>query len=109
MNFEFDVMHVLLGATAAIIAFSFWRMHKNPNVNFSLFDLVMENGRASKVGVAFMVTLGVTTWVIVDLTIKGKMSEGFLGIYGSMWVTPLVARVIFGKSEPPAPNGKERA
>jgi len=97
---DFDGMHVLLGSVGAIIAFSFWRMHKNPNVKFSLFDLVMENGRASKVGVAFMLTLGVTTWAIIDLEMKGKLTEGLFGAYCLAWVAPLTARVIFGKTEP---------
>jgi hypothetical protein len=104
MDPVFDEMHVILAVVVAIIAFSFWRMHRNPLVNFSLFDLVMENGKASKTGVAFMLTLGVTTWLIIDLEMKGKMTEGFLSAYGMMWVAPLVARVIFGKTDLPAPK-----
>lgn len=90
---------LVLGLIAIFV--SFWRAHHSKTFEFNAFDLLMENGKVSKIAVAFMGVLAVTTWVIVDLQITGRMTEGYLTTYGAMWVTPLVARVVFNKQESP--------
>jgi hypothetical protein len=67
-----------------------------------IFDLIMEDGKVSRIALAFMLVLGVTTWVMIDLQVSGKMSEGYLTTYGAMWVLPLVAKVVFNQQSPPA-------
>lgn len=84
-----------------VIGISFWHAQRS-KISFDLFDLIMENGRVSKTAVAFMLVLCVTTWIMVVLVYKNGMTEGYLAIYSGMWVTPLVARVVFGKTEAPA-------
>lgn len=101
---QIDWMVVVLGLFAALIGLSLWRAHHAADFNFNVFDLLMENGRVSKIAVAFMMVLGVTTWVIINLTVKDKMTEGYLMTYGTMWVTPLVAKVVFGRAEPTPPG-----
>lgn len=95
-------MLVVLASGALLVLLSFWRAHRKAGVNFNAFDLIMENGRVSKIALAFMVVLGVTTWVIVDLQIKGHLTEGYFTTYGAMWVIPLVAKVVFNKTEMPS-------
>jgi hypothetical protein len=97
-----DWMLVVLGLVALLVAVSVWRAHRTPEFAFNVFDLLMENGRVSKIAVAFMLVLGVTTWVIINLTVKDKMTEGYLTTYGAMWVAPILVKVL-SKSEPPAP------
>lgn len=70
-----------------------YRAHKNPLLTFDMFDLIMENGRVSKYAFAFMLTLGATTWIMIRLVIDGKMTEGYFGLYGALWITPLVAKM----------------
>jgi len=94
-------MLAILAFVVVCTIIAFWRAHRKPGFEFNAFDLVMENGRVSRIGVAFMVVLGVTTWVFIDLQITGKMSEGYMTTYGLMWVAPLVAKVVFNKTEPP--------
>lgn len=97
--FEVTWMHfVLICAIVAIIA-SFWRAHRDPRFHFNAFDLIMENGRVSKIAVAFMGVLMVTTWIMVDLQVNGKLTEGYFTIYGTMWVSPLIAKVVFNKTD----------
>lgn len=92
-------MLIVLAVAVLAVLLSFWREHHNAAVQFNVFDLVMENGRVSKIAVAFMLVLGVTTWMMVYLTIDGKMTEGYLGLYGAMWVSPLVMKVVFNKND----------
>ena len=99
--FKIDWMLVALCLLALLVSVSLWRAHRNAAYTFDLLDLIMENGRVSKISVAFMLVLGVTSWVIINLMVKDKMTEGYLATYGTMWVMPLVAKVVFAKSEPP--------
>lgn len=99
-------MVVILAIAAIALGIWLWRaQHDNANP-FDAFDLVMETGpngtrKASRTGVAFMTVLGVTTWVVISMAISKTLTEGVFGIYCAAWVGPLVAKVIFGKTEPP--------
>lgn len=101
---KIDWMLVILALGALLIGLSIWRAHRKPGFEFNTFDLIMENGKVSRIALAFMLVLAVTTWIVVDLTIKGKLTEGYFTMYGSMWVIPLVAKVVFNKSEAPEPG-----
>lgn len=100
----FTWMQVFLFVALIGIGASFWRAHKDHTFNFNAFDLLMENGHVSKISVAFMLVLVVTTWLMIDLQMTGKLTEGYFTIYGSMWVAPLIARVVFNKSDHTAPE-----
>lgn len=99
---KIDWMLIILAVAGLFMIVSFWRAHKKAGFDFNAFDLIMENGKVSKIALAFMVVLGVTTWVIVDLQIKDKLTEGYFTTYGMMWVFPLVAKVVFNKTEMPS-------
>lgn len=75
------------------LCWSFYRAQKDPANVFNLFDLVLDGGRISKVSVAFMTTLCVTSWIMLRLTLDGKLTEGYMTSYGLMWVAPLVAKL----------------
>lgn len=98
---KIDMTILVLISTGVVVLVSLLVAHKMPSVSFDLFDLLRENGRVSKISVAFMLVLGVTTWLIIHLTLHDKMTEGYLTSYGMMWVAPLVARVVFQKTEMP--------
>lgn len=96
-----DWMLIVLAGAALFVVLSFWRAHRKPGFDFDAFDLIMENGKVNTEKTAFMVAFAVTTWVLVDLQLKGKMTEGYMTTYGAMWVSALVAKVIFKKSDAP--------
>jgi hypothetical protein len=81
------------------IIWSIYRLHLNPAVNFNMLDLLIENGRVSKVSCLVMGSFFVTSWVIVDLQVRGKMTEGYLGLYAGAWVAPLIARLFNPKTD----------
>ena len=81
---------------ALVIAWSVYRAHRRNDgafENFNILDLLLENGRVSRLACAFMATLVVTSWIMVRLTLDGKMTEGYLIGYGGMWVAPIVAKL----------------
>lgn len=90
----------LLGLGLLLVVWSFYRAQKDPGNVFNLFDLLMEQGRISKVSVAFITTLCVTSWIMLRLALDGKLTEGYFTGYGLMWVAPLVAK-LFNYTPPP--------
>jgi hypothetical protein len=103
-GFTIEPMIIVLALAAVVIGISFYHAHRKPDFNFNAFDLIMTDGSIDRVALAFMLVLAVTTWIMLDLQIKGKMTEGYLTSYGAMWVVPLVAKVVFNKTELPTPT-----
>jgi hypothetical protein len=77
---------------------SLYRAHRNPQMEFSLFDLVMENGRVSKIAVMTMGTWGVLVYGFIHLLNADKMTEGLFGLFGGLCFTPMVAKMFTGPS-----------
>jgi hypothetical protein len=96
----FDPMHAILAVGLLVILYSIWKAHNSPTTDFNALDILMENGRVSKIAIAFMLVLGVSTWVIVDQEVRGKLTDGMFGLWLTAWVTPLVAKVLFNKGSP---------
>jgi hypothetical protein len=86
-------LYGILALFVVLIAFSIYRLQHNPDNQFDLLDILMENGRVSRTAVAFSTTLLITSWIMVKLAIDQKMTEGFLIAYGGMWVAPILARM----------------
>jgi hypothetical protein len=81
-----------------VVAWSIYRAHRNPAYEFSFFDLLMDNGRLSRLAFVFMGSFLVSSWIMIRLTFDGKMSEGLFMAYGTVWVAPIIARLF---SPPP--------
>lgn len=87
------LMHAAFAIAVLGVMWSIYRMHKNPAVDFNILDILMEGGKVSKVSCLVMGAFFVTSWVIVDLQAHGHMSEGYLGLYGGMWIAPLITKL----------------
>lgn len=89
-------MRALDGAlliVALCIAWSFYRAHRNTTFAFNVFDILMENGRVSRLACVFMGSFVVTSWIMVRLTLDGKMTEGYLTAFGALWIIPITAKL----------------
>lgn len=97
------ILYAILAVAAALILISFYQLNRDRD-DFNILDLIMENGRVSRIAFAFMLTLLVTSWIIVKLTVDGKMSEQYLFVYGGLWIAPVVAKLL--SNNPPADKDK---
>ena len=93
----------LYDATFAIVlllvVWSFYRAQRDPANSFNLFDLIMENGRVSRIGFAYLVGLLVTSWVLVKMASNEQRSlDVVFSAYLASWVAPIVAKLF---SPPP--------
>ena len=76
-----------------LVGWSFYRAQRNPDIEFNVFDLLMENNRVSKLAVAFMTGLVVLSWIMIVLTINNRMTEGYVGLYGGIIIAPVIAKL----------------
>jgi hypothetical protein len=60
-------------------------------------------GQISKAAAVMLVALGVTTWMMVYLTMSAKLTEGYFGLYLGAWVAPTVTKLIVGGKPAGAP------
>lgn len=110
-SFSLDWMVVVLILVLLAIIYTFYRAQYDETfITFNLYDLIMENGRLSRNGVVMMGAFALTSWMMINLTLNGKITEGYLLAYGSMWVAPgITARIVNGattKDQPAAlPKG----
>lgn len=104
-----DQEHLLIifSLLALLLVLVIWRIFRkwtaaeeNP---FDIRDLFMENGRASKGSVVLLGAFAATTWFFVYYALLGKMTEGYFGVYGALWVTPIVARMLTGSNGAASP------
>ncbi len=95
-----DPMLIILACGAIAVLLTIWAAHRSSS-SFDAFDLITENGRVSKIAFAFMLVLGVSTWVIVDQQIKGKLDSGMFLSWLGAWLSPIVTRLALSKTEPP--------
>lgn len=114
MNDSMDVLDLVMAGLLALgflwLLVSIWKLHRNRAVQFNALDLLIENGRLSKVSFIVMIAFSIWTWAIVGWTLKGTVTTADFLSYGGVWVSPLLARMVFAKngdvptpSEPPKP------
>jgi len=92
----FDLMALILAGALLIVIYTSISLHRNPANHFDILDLFMENNHLSKAAVVMMGTFGLTTWMMIQLTLSGKMTEGYFGLYAAAWIAPVVVRLITG-------------
>lgn len=77
-----------------LIAWSFYRAHRRTDFVFNVFDLVMENGKVSKMACVFLGSFAVSSWMMIRVTLDGKMTEMLFAAYGAIWVAPIITKLV---------------
>lgn len=83
------------------IGWSMYRLHRDPTNSFNIIDLVMENGRVSRLAFAFLVSLVVTSWVLIRVARDGHLTDAIFAAYGAIWVAPVVAKLFSQPKDKP--------
>lgn len=91
-----DIGGPIYGVITLVVAFFLYRAHRDPDVAFDLKDLLMENGRVSKIAVAFLTTLFTSSWYIVHEALEKQLTDAGFGLYMATWVAPIVAHILKG-------------
>jgi len=78
---------------AMVVAWSLYRAHRDKGTTFDLLDLLVENGRVSKLACVFLGSFGVSSWIMIRVTLDGKMNELMFGAYAAAWIAPIIAKL----------------
>lgn len=90
-----------------IIVGSIYRSHRDPKSTIDLFDLLQSNGQLDLVktmGTAGYLIMG---YVILTLLDKAKLTEGYLSIFATGCVAPLVVEIIRRTVTPTEPPRRD--
>jgi hypothetical protein len=85
----------------ALVLRALLRRDRDEASKISFDDLLLDpDGRMSKSAIVMFGSFAMTTWVIIYLTLAGKMTEGYMGLYLTAWVAPAVTKLIKGVPPP---------
>ena len=92
-------MPYFFAVCCVVILYSLYKVHKDPDIDFNLLDLLLENGRVSKISVLVMGAFFVMSWIMLSLEATSRMTEGYMGLYGTTFVAPLLAKLFIPAKE----------
>jgi hypothetical protein len=96
MQFK-TIMALALIIGALLILRSLVNRDKSAGSRLLLDDLLLgDDGKWSKAATVMLGAFSVTTWMMVYLTLRDKITEGYLGIYVAAWIAPTVTRLVTG-------------
>lgn len=97
MNLIKLAMAIILAVLFLAIAFTLMRKSRDLHSRIDLEDLLIgDDGKLSKAAAVMMGAFAMTTWLMIYLTLNGKMTEGYLSIYVGAWIVPTVVKLIKG-------------
>lgn len=95
MSFGRHGMIVVLALAVLLIMWALERRSRSAKSRIDLDDLLLnEDGKMSKAAAVMFGSFALTTWVIVFLTLNGKLTEGYFAAYITAWVAPVVVKLI---------------
>lgn len=104
---ERHTLELVLVVGVLLVVLSLLLRHRNSASRINLDDLLLGvDGRFSKAAAVMLGSFMLTSWLMVLLALRDKMTEGYLAIYVGAWIAPTVTVLIKGRSttEPtPAP------
>lgn len=96
------ILEGLAWIVGLLIVWSIYRAQRSEEFHeFNLFDLVMENGRLSKIAVITIGSWLAMTYAFLGMYWQGKMTEAVLLAYGGLCFGPMVAKM-FAAPAPPS-------
>lgn len=102
-------MRVFLFTGLGAAAWALLHIHfdKNGHADCDLFDIIKEHGKLSSLRLGYWLTLGIMSWIMIDLETDDKMTGAYFATYGSVCAGPIIARM-FARTAGPETIEKER-
>ena len=79
-------------AALVFVLVAIYRAHNGPDP-VNLWDLLMENGKVSRIAFTFMGSWLALTYVFVATFITGKMTDTFFAAYGTICFAAIILRM----------------
>lgn len=91
--FSIDSMALILACAVLLGVWLAWRATKNNTSQFNFEDLLIDSrtGKTSLYKVGQFIALALSSWGFVFLTLGGKLTEFYFGLYMATWASAPVA------------------
>ena len=98
-------MVVLLLLLISLITLSLVRRDRSATSHINLDNLIVDDvtGKVSKSACMMMGAFAYAIWQMTDLTLTGKMTEGYFVIFCGAFVTPFVTKLVRDTAFQPVP------
>jgi hypothetical protein len=94
-------MAALLCLTILIVIWSVLRRSKLIESRIDLDDLLLgDDGKLSKAAAVLLGSFILTSWIMIYLTLTGKMTEGYFTSFSGIWIIPTVTKLIVNRPAP---------
>jgi hypothetical protein len=93
----YAVLFLLL--VAMLLARSFFKRDKDSSSAIKLDDLLVDplTGKISKAAAVLMGSFAISSWVIIYITLTGKLTDVLFAAYLAVYATPAVVKIIGDK------------
>ena len=97
------LMAVLLGLLVLMIGRTITKRDRNSHSKIDLDDLLVDpqTDRISKAAVVLMASFALSSWVIIYLTLSGKLTDVLFAAYLTAYAAPAVVKIISDAKSPP--------
>ena len=81
-----------------------WQKDNTDFKDFNLTDLLMENGKLSKMAVTWMGSFTVMSFGFIHMVVNEKLTDTYAGLYAATWAVPILTKMFA-----PKPSGDTSA
>lgn len=98
-----DPLALIFLLVAVLLSLILWRWNRDPENDFELKDLLMENGKASKLACTWAGAFVTMTFAFIHLVLHDKLTDTYAGLYAATWCVPIITKM-FAPPKPPEEN-----
>ena len=104
MNIEkHDLVAIIFLLVALGVVLTLYVWHRNKESPVDLSDLLMENGKLSKMAFTWLGSFIVMSFGFMYAVIQGKLSDAYAALYAATWAIPIVTKMFAVKPTTPEP------
>lgn len=100
---KFDVVTAIFAIVLLIICYIVYRWNKDSENPFELKDLVMENGKASKLAFTWLGSFLIMTYGFVHMIIHNTLTDSYAALYSATWAAGIGLKMFAPRKEDPKP------
>ena len=96
-DLKLDIIGLIFAGVGIFLSYIVYRWNRDPDNPFELKDLVMENGKASRLGVTWLGSFLVMSFGFIHMIIHNTLTDTYAATYAGVWAIPIVSRMFTQK------------
>ena len=96
-----DLVPLLFFGALLLLSVLLWVWHRSKDTEIDLTDLLVENGRVSRLAFTWLGSFMVMSFGFVYGVLTGKLSDVYAALYATTWAVPIITKMFALKPKPP--------